>query len=256
MKRFRDAIAAAPLVLFAFMALPVMPATVKAQAANTSNTATTDAQKRYQEATAKINAAIKRYRQAHKAIRVQVDYVNVSRYEFLRTSQWIASGEKHDALLMAALVKAGAQDINGGQITSWDQSMFGTQINLQEKSMGNGVELPENIVKEIKVPVLVSYIEATPQFNADGTIKILLRLMFGSPAHHWPPTSAEGYQCVVPTFQDGQTLLVQSKTLPVARGASQMHLTFVRATTAKDASADANDGLPSPSPLMGFIIVQ
>lgn len=184
------------------------------------------------------------YLKTHKLVSVSVDYVDVPLTDFLKTSQWIAPGHDNDARLLAALVKAGAQDTQGARVQAPDRWSRASQKTLRELDLGYGDVIDTSDGRRsherIKRAVLISYTEATPQVNADGTITVLLRLVLGPPPQAYPvPLTAEGYQCVVPTFRDGQTLLVSRSVTPSATGASLEHLTFVRAETSAKPDVDA-----------------
>ncbi len=120
-----------------------------------------------------------------KAVIVTVDYLDIPLTDFLKVSQWIPSGHDSDGLLLAALVKAGAQDTLAAQIQALDKMGGSEDKILRETDLGATVVLDLDTGKwtntRAKRTDLMSYAEATPQFNPDGTVTVRLRLILARP---------------------------------------------------------------------------
>lgn len=228
-----------PYTLLTLMTLLLMPAIVQAQSIVITSAPETDAarQQQYQKSVAAIAAIQKHYQDTHKSVIVTVDYVDIPLTDLLEASQWIASGQQHDALLLAALIKAGAQDMKGTTVQAWDSETDGRGTRIPVIVAGTSQTQPQDIF---------SYTEATPHFNADGTIKVLIRLELGE-AHAIPPASSEpGYQCVAATLQDGQTFEAENSIPRSSTGGSLAHLTFVTVTSATGDNVNNVNSEPVP----------
>lgn len=142
---------------------------------------------------------------AHKAacqpsppsVQITVDYVTTSLANSVTEASRIAPGGKHDALLLAALLKDGAQHIQSSHFTVTADSS--TRANIVFHT----------------VPPLTSFIQAKPRINKNGSITIDMTnhletlLPVTSPGAILPSveiTDVTGSN----TFTDGQTLMVNS----------------------------------------------
>lgn len=229
--------------------LLLVPISLQAQSLNSVNTLETDTarQQRYQEAQKTFQAIQKHYEDTHKSVFVTVDYIDVSLTDLLKASQWIASGQEHDAHLLAALIKGGAQDTKGTPVKVWDKM-----------TIDKGKTISVIVPGSSQAQLMNSSTSVTPQFNADGTIAILIRLELGQIRGIPLPSSEPGYQCAFPTFHDGQTIEIGSGIMHFSTGASVAHLTFVHASTSTIDSDTSGIGNMEPSfskPLGEAIVV-
>ncbi len=129
-------------------------------------------------------------------ITLSVDYVTTSLANFAKESYLIAPGKEHDALLLAALLKDGAQDIQSPQLTT-----------------AAGVKGDVSIVTQT-VPPLTSSIQATPRINKDGSITVALMLRDDTPSSKiapgaTTPSVTTRSVTMTGTFTDGQMLLIE-----------------------------------------------
>ncbi len=143
-----------------------------------------------------------------KGINISVDYVTAPQANFYKEASRITPGKKHDALLLAALLKSGAHITPGPQINTVDG-------------------IPGRTSETQTVPVQVtSFVQVSPQINQNGSITVTMtnHLESPSPSSTSPPSGAAfGFGENLPsvnttevtetnTFQDGQTLMVGSVT--------------------------------------------
>ncbi len=133
-------------------------------------------------------------------VTVSVNYVTTSFASFLNESSRIAPGKDHDALLLAALLKNGAQDTQSPQITTTA-----------------GVSGRISIVTQMPSPLpsLTSFIQVKPRINKNGLITVMMTNHLESASAVLPPgallPSTETTDVTeTDTFVDGQTLMVNS----------------------------------------------
>lgn len=133
-------------------------------------------------------------------VQVNVDYVVTNWPNFLDESARIGPGKDHDALLLAALIKDGAQRRQATQITTT-----------------NGVQAYASQVTKMPAPLppLTSFIHVKPRINKSGTITVTIANHLEWMSHNQPP------RAILPstemsdttdtnTFIDGQTLIVDN----------------------------------------------
>lgn len=149
---------------------------------------------------------------------ITVDYVTTPLANSLKESSRIAPGKEHDALLLAALLKGGAQDTQAPQVTTTA-----------------GVEGGLSVVSQT-VPPLTSSIQAKPRLNKDGSITVTMKLRQESfsakkLAGAILPSVDSTEVTETGTFQDGQTLMLDSMTDPSVtdqKGKPSAFLIFAR----------------------------
>ena len=131
-----------------------------------------------------------------RQVQVSVDYVHATGAQFDSASRKARGGPSHDARLLAALVRAGAQDTKGPQITTTDGVSgvvgFKTQIGPSPQGL-----------------TLNSSTEVTPRINKDGSITAELKLQRDALVPDvTPPAKTTQSLTAVRTFRVGQTLLL------------------------------------------------
>ena len=124
-----------------------------------------------------------------QAVQVTIDYVTASAIDVEQISRRTALGNDHDARLRDALLKAGAEEIKGPQITVTDDTLGGLSLSATAGS-------PSNALIQIK-----------PHINKDRSLTVMLTLQQNLPLAG-ANSLAMGSQSLatICTFQPGQTL--------------------------------------------------
>jgi len=128
-------------------------------------------------------------------VQITVDSVKTSLANFVKESSRIAPGKEHDALLLAAFLKDGAQVTHEAQITTTD----GVMGRLEQT-------FPS-------IPALTSFVEVKPLINKNSsiTVDISYKLETLSPiisSGAVSPSTITNAATVTDTFTNGQTAMV------------------------------------------------
>lgn len=156
-------------------------------------------------------------------VQIAVDVVDATGAELRQASRKLPAGPNHDALLRAALIKAGAQDTLAPRVETTDnvRATLDFVTPLPAPTPNN----PQQVLS------LHNKIGARPHVNADGTITVTVTARRDEQTTTvTPPAVTTSRFSTTRTFHDGQTLLLTNQQ-PGVKATSQVEMVFAQVKT-------------------------